>query len=81
MAERIKVQTGTIVRTVLLVLALLNQLLMIAGHSPIPIEDETVMEFISTGATIVITAITWWKNNSFTQAALQGDRTMRAFRG
>jgi len=72
-----QIATATIVRTVLLVLALLNQVLTISGHSPIPIEDETVNEFIATGATIIIAIVTWWKNNSFTQAAIRADRVMK----
>lgn len=72
-----QIATATIVRTVLLVLALLNQVLTISGHSPIPIEDETVNEFIATGSTIIIAIVTWWKNNSFTQAAIRADRVMK----
>ena len=72
-----QISTATIVRTVLLVLALLNQVLTISGYSPIPLEDETVNEFIATGSTIIIAIVTWWKNNSFTQAAIQADRVMK----
>ena len=68
-----KVSSGTIARTVILILALINQILTTTGHSIIPIDDETVTQVISLLATIITSLIAWWKNNSFTQAALAGD--------
>ena len=70
------VAVGTIVRTICLLLALVNQVLSIAGWSPIPVEDETVNLLISTSATIITALIAWWKNNSFTQAAIDADKLM-----
>jgi len=72
-----KITTGTIVRTVLLVLALLNQVLCVMGVSPIPIDDEVLTQAITTGATIIIAIVAWWKNNSFTQKAIEADKTFK----
>lgn len=66
-----KVSTATIVRTVCLALALANQLLSAGGHSVIPIDNETVNQLVTAGATIV----NWWYNNSFTSAAIEADKT------
>ena len=38
---------ATIIRTVVLVLAIANNALAIAGKSPLPVSDETVTEVIS----------------------------------
>ena len=38
-----------------------------------PIADEDVNTLIATGWTIAASLAAWWKNNSFTQAALAGD--------
>lgn len=76
-----KISTGTITRTIILVLALINQVLTMAGHSPIPIEDETVTELIATAATVAAALVAWWKNNSFTQAAIRGDEVMKSLKG
>lgn len=73
-----KVSVGTIVRTICLALALINQILTATGHSVIPIDDEVIQTLVSTIATIVMALITWWKNNSFTQAAMEGDKVMIA---
>lgn len=71
-----KVSAGTIARTICLGLALINQLLAVFGVSPIPVEDDTINILIATGATVVAAVANWWKNNSFTQAAIRGDEVM-----
>ena len=68
---------GTIARTLILFLALINQLLSASGHAVIPIEDATIETLVSTALTIVTALIAWWKNNSFTYAARLGDFHMR----
>ena len=75
-----KVSTGTIIRTICLALALANQILSALGKSPIPIDDETVEILISTGVTVVVALIAWWKNNSFTQAAIEADKLMKTLK-
>lgn len=76
-----KVSTGTITRTVLLALALINQVLVISGKSPIPIDEGMLAEFLSLGAVIVMAIVTWWKNNSFTEEAIKSDEQMKKMKG
>lgn len=68
-----KIKTSTIVRTSILVLALINQALSIAGKSVLPISDEQLEQVISLLITIITAVWSWWKNNSFTAAAIEGD--------
>ena len=68
-----KITKGTLIRTVILLLALVNQILSICGVSPIPIDDDTATNVISTLWTAVASVIAWWKNNSFTQDAITAD--------
>lgn len=75
-----KVTAGTIARTVILALALVNQCLSFAGISPIPVEDESITQLISLVFTVVGAVIAWWKNNSFTNAAIQADETLKDLR-
>ena len=69
-----KISSGTIARTVVLVLALVNQVLSILGFKIIPIEDDQVNDFITMLFTIGSALAAWWKNNSFTEAAIEGDK-------
>ena len=71
------ITAGTIVRTVILALALINQLLSATGHAVLPIEDADIETLVTTAATIITALIAWWKNNSFTLAARIGDFHMR----
>ena len=74
------ITAGTIARTLILFLALINQLLSASGHAVIPIEDATIETLVSTAITIITALVAWWKNNSFTQAARLGDFHMRKAR-
>ena len=69
------ITAGTIARTAVLLLALTNQMLSAMGKSPLPIESTTVEQLVTAGITTVTALINWWYNNSFTQAALEGDKT------
>ena len=72
-----KITAGTISRTIILILALINQILTVSGHSIIPIADEQITSLVSVLFTVITALIAWWKNNSFTQAARQADKEMK----
>lgn len=81
MEAKYKIEKDTIIRTICLAVALLNQLLSAMGKSPLPIKDEQVEVLVSYGLTVAMAVWNWWKNNSFTQAALAGDALMHAMKG
>ena len=69
------VSAATIARTAMLALALINQILSALGKPVLPIESQTVEQLVTAGITTVAALVAWWKNNSFTVAALQADQT------
>lgn len=69
------VTAGTIARTACLLLALANQVLSALGKPVLPIESATVEQLVTAGITTVTALVAWWKNNSFTAAALEADKT------
>ena len=75
--NKLNVTAGTIARTIILALALVNQILTATGHGIINISDDDVNTLISTIFTVVSAVVAWWKNNSFTQSALKADEVMR----
>ena len=75
-----EITAGTIARTIIFALALINQFLSITGHPVIPIQDSDIEALVSYGFTFVSGLIAWWKNNSFTRAARIGDFHMRKAR-
>lgn len=72
-----KIETGTIVRTAVLAFALFNQTLVIGGKSPLPFSDEEVGQAASMILTVGASLWAWWKNNSFTQAAIAADEKLK----
>ena len=69
------VSAGTVARTAVLLLALTNQILSAMGKPILPIESSTVEQLVTAGITSVAALVSWWKNNSFTTAALEADKT------
>ena len=69
------ISAGTVARTAALLLALTNQLLSAFGKPVLPIESATVEQLVTAGITTVAALVAWWKNNSFTTAALEADKT------
>lgn len=75
-----KVKTETIIRTVVLILALINQVLAITGRQAIPITEDEVYQLISLVVTIAAALWSWWKNNSFTLPAIKADEYLEQLR-
>jgi len=73
-----KISAGTIARTACLLLALTNQILSACGKPVLPIESATVEQLVTAGITTVAALIAWWKNNSFTTAAIQADKYLES---
>ena len=67
---------STIARTVVLVLALINQVLVMFGINPLPFSDEGIYEAVTALLTVGASVWAWWKNNSFTLPARLGDEEM-----
>ena len=74
------VSAGTLTRTAVLGLALTNQLLSAAGKPLLPIDNAQLEQMISTGFTVGAALAAWWKNNSFTAAAIEGDKRMNSLK-
>lgn len=75
-----RISKGTIIRTVCLLLALINITLETFGKRIIPISDEQVSEVISVIFTIVTSLTAAWKNNSFTEEAIKADEYLKELR-
>lgn len=71
--DNLTVTKSTVIRTVVLVIALINQVLTSLGYPILPFTDEQITELISLIFTIGASAWAWWKNNSFTKHAIKAD--------
>ena len=71
------IEKTTIIRTAVLVFALVNQALTIGGRSPLPFSEDDFGEAASMILTVSASLWAWWKNNSFTQAAIAADEQLK----
>lgn len=71
-----EVKKTTIIRTIVLIVALVNQALTLAGKNPLPFENEEITEFLSYIFTVAASLWAWWKNNSFTRNAIEADKVL-----
>lgn len=70
------VSIQTWVRTIVLALALISQILVLLGKSDKPIDTERTAQILTTILTAVASVWSWWKNNSFTQKAQEADKVL-----
>ena len=68
---------GTWIRTAVLVVALINQGLVMAGWDTLPWTDEDIQLFITGAFTVVASAVAWWKNNSVTKKAIRSEKFLK----
>ena len=67
------ITAGTIARTIVLLLALANQVLAMSGKQVLNIADDDIYQVVSIVFTIGASVWSWWKNNSFTRNAITAD--------
>lgn len=72
------IKSDTIARTIALAIALINQILAIYGKEVLPFADDDIYQICSLIATLVTSGLAWWKNNSFTKAAIEADEVLKA---
>ncbi|SEQ64545.1 holin, SPP1 family [Virgibacillus subterraneus] len=65
------VDKGTVVRTAALLLALVNQCLVMFGKSPLPIDSEMLEQVMSFSFLAVTSISAWFKNNYVTKTGLK----------
>ena len=70
------ISAGTIARLICLILALVNQVLVMTGHSVLPIENQTIELVVTNVWTIAAAVWGYWKNNSWPPEAIDADETM-----
>ena len=71
------ISKGTVIRTVTLLLAIVNSVLELTGKSPLPIDNAELEEIISDVFLYGSAVVSWWYNNSFTKKAIEADKTFK----
>ena len=79
----LQVKTSTWVRTLVFAIAIINQILVAFGKSPLNLDEAMINNviiqldmLIASVMTIVTGVIGFWKNNSFSKAAVEADEVL-----
>lgn len=75
-----KISGGTLLRTILLIVSLINLLLVIFGRKVLPFTNDDIYQWFTAIFTIYISIRTWWKNNSFTYEAIKADALLNTLK-
>jgi len=75
-----KISKATIIRTIVLLVMLANQVLALFGHSPLPFSDDQVQQGVSTVLTILASMWAWIKNNNFTKEAIKAQHYLNSLK-
>lgn len=71
------ISKGTIVRTIMLFIVIVNLILKACGKPVIDVEEGTLFYWLETVLEIGVIITTFWKNNSFSKAAIKADEFMQ----
>lgn len=74
------ISSGTIARTIFLIVSLINGAAGIFGFTQLDIDENTIYTVISGISVIISSLVAFWKNNSFTEAAILGDNLKDNFK-
>ena len=75
-----KVKAETIARLIILIISVVNAVLAWLGKGRIDIADNTIYQLVSIIALIASSLWAYWKNNSYTDAALKADEYMKSLK-
>lgn len=75
-----KITKSTIVRTILTLLVIVNFVLERCGIDILPTDESVILMIVETVIEVAIIVVSFWKNNSFTPAAIKADKFLKDLR-
>lgn len=74
------ISKGTIVRTISLLIVLINIVLNKCGIDAINVSESEILSLVEVLIEIAVIAVSFWKNNSFTEKAIKADEFLKTLR-
>lgn len=71
------ISKGTIVRTISLVIVLINIVLKKFGVDLINVSESEILEAVEMLIEVAVILVSFWKNNSYTQNAIKADEYLK----
>lgn len=74
------ISKGTIVRTIAILLVIINMILQHFGLDVINVDESTILTFVEILIEIAVIVVGFWKNNSYSEKAIRADEFLRVLR-
>jgi len=74
------ISKGTIVRTIMLIIVIINMILKHIGIDAINVSESEILSLVEVLIEIAVIAVSFWKNNSFTEKAIKADEFLKTLR-
>ena len=75
-----KISKGTIVRTIMIIIVIVNMVLQHFGLDIINVEESQVLSLVEVLLELAIIIVGFWKNNSFTDKAIKADEFLKTLK-
>lgn len=75
-----KISKGTIVRTIMVVLVIVNVVLKQFGVDAINVSESEILSFVEALIEVATIVVAFWKNNSFTKNAIKADEFLKTLK-
>lgn len=75
-----KITKGTIVRAIMMILVVVNLVLEKCGIDVIRTDESAILMLVEAVIELAVIVVGFWKNNSFTQAAIKADEFLKQLR-
>lgn len=75
-----KITKATIVRTILVLMVIVNFFLEKIGVDVIPVNENAILMAVEALIEIAVIVVGFWKNNSFTEKAIKADAFLKELR-
>lgn len=74
------ISKGTIVRTISLIIVLINIVLKKIGIDLINVSENEILTAVEMLIEVAVIVVAWWKNNSYSKNAIQADEFLKNLR-
>lgn len=71
------ISKGTIVRTIMLLIVVINLILKHCGVDLINVSESEILTIVEMLIEIAVIVVAFWKNNSFTDKAIKADEFLK----
>lgn len=72
-----RISKGTIVRTIMLAIVVINLVLKQLGHDLINVSESEILSVVEMLIELAVIVVSFWKNNSYTQNAIKADEFLK----